>query len=173
MSLTRLRACCALAAGSVALARRGTMPSMAAIGATALLLLLPALARAEDPHARAVRLVAQMTLDEKLEFLQGGKHNGSHEYGNGSYVGIVPGLPRLSIPDLRMNDGPEGFRGEAGTSTQWPSGLTLARSWDPAAFLDWGAAMGQEFSGKGANVQFGPGANLARIPNGGRSFEYR
>lgn len=154
------------------LARRGTMLAMAAIGATALLL-LPALARAEDPHARAVRLVAQMTLDEKLGFLQGGKHNGSHEYGNGSYVGIVPGLPRLSIPDLRMNDGPEGFRGEAGTSTQWPSGLTLARSWDPAAFLDWGTAMGQEFAGKGANVQFGPGANLARIPNGGRSFEYR
>ena len=32
--------------------------------------------------------------------------------------------------------------------------------------------MGKEFSGKGANVQFGPGANLARLPNGGRSFEY-
>ncbi len=32
--------------------------------------------------------------------------------------------------------------------------------------------MGEEFAGKGANVQFGPGANVARIANGGRSFEY-
>jgi beta-glucosidase len=31
---------------------------------------------------------------------------------------------------------------------------------------------GKEFAGKGANVQFGPGLNLARLPNGGRSFEY-
>jgi beta-glucosidase len=71
-----------------------------------------------------------------------------------------------------MNDGPEGFRGAPGTSTQWPSGLSVAHSWDPALFGAWGAAMGAEFSGKGANVQFGPGANLARIPSAGRSFEY-
>lgn len=32
--------------------------------------------------------------------------------------------------------------------------------------------MGEEFAGKGANVQFGPGVNVARIANGGRSFEY-
>ena len=81
-------------------------------------------------------------------------------------------MPRLGVPDLRMNDGPQGFRGEAGTSTQWPSGLTVAHSWDPQLFLEWGTAMGLEFSSKGANVQFGPGVNLARIPNGGRSFEY-
>ena len=115
-----------------------------------------------------------MTLDEKLGFLQGCTHAGCRQPSNGgAYVGIVPGLPRLGIPDLRMNDGPEGFRGEQGTSTQWPSGLTVAHSWDPKAFLAWGTAMGREFSGKGANVQFGPGANLARIANGGRSFEYR
>ena len=32
--------------------------------------------------------------------------------------------------------------------------------------------MGLEFARKGASVQFGPGLNLARIANGGRSFEY-
>lgn len=32
--------------------------------------------------------------------------------------------------------------------------------------------MGNEFYGKGANVQFGPGVNVARVANGGRSFEY-
>jgi hypothetical protein len=71
----------------------------------------------------------------------------------------------------------EGFRcsGEVcppGSTTQFPSGLTVAHSWDPALFGEWGTAMGEEFAGKGANVQFGPGANIARVANGGRSFEY-
>lgn len=32
--------------------------------------------------------------------------------------------------------------------------------------------MAEEFYGKGAHVQLGPGMNVARIPNGGRNFEY-
>jgi beta-glucosidase len=74
-----------------------------------------------------------------------------------------------------MNDGPEGYRAsgkDVGTTTQWPSGLTLAHSFDPALMLEWGKAMGQEFYNKGANVQFGPAVNVARVANGGRSFEY-
>ena len=71
-----------------------------------------------------------------------------------------------------MNDGPQGFRGPPGTSTQWPSGLTVAHSWDRALFLEYGTALGQEFAGKGSNVMFGPALNLQRVANGGRSFEY-
>jgi hypothetical protein len=51
----------------------------------------------------------------------------------------------------------------SGTTTQWPSGLTVAHSFDPTLFAEWGVAMGAEFSGKGANVQFGPGVNVARV----------
>jgi beta-glucosidase len=32
--------------------------------------------------------------------------------------------------------------------------------------------MGREFYGKGANVQLGPGLNIARVPLNGRNFEY-
>eukprot|EP00965_Chrysotila_dentata_P251013 6209781-Pleurochrysis_carterae.AAC.1 len=32
--------------------------------------------------------------------------------------------------------------------------------------------MGVEFFGKGANVQLGPGLNVARVPRNGRNFEY-
>ncbi len=32
--------------------------------------------------------------------------------------------------------------------------------------------MGAEFFGKGANVQLGPGVNVARVPRNGRNFEY-
>ena len=128
---------------------------------------------ATDPaRDRAAGIVAKMTLAEKLSLLQGSKRNASYDPSAGSYVGVVYGVPRLGVPDLRMNDGPEGFRGSAGKSTQWPSGLTVAHTWDPDLFLEWGTAMGEEFAGKGANVQFGPGVNVARLSNGGRSFEY-
>ena len=49
-----------------------------------------------------------------------------------------------------MNDGPQGFRGDPGTSTCWPSGLTMAATWNTTTMLLWGRAMGQEFVGKGA-----------------------
>merc|ERR1712185_48831 len=71
-----------------------------------------------------------------------------------------------------MNDGPQGFRGEAGKSTLWPSGLTVAHSFDRQLFREWGKALGAEFAGKGANVMYGPGLNVQRLANGGRSFEY-
>lgn len=35
----------------------------------------------------------------------------------------------------------------------------------------WGKAMGEEFWAKGANVQLGPGMNVARVPRNGRNFE--
>jgi beta-glucosidase len=38
--------------------------------------------------------------------------------------------------------------------------------------LQWGVAMGQEWYNKGANIQLGPGVNLARLPNNGRLWEY-
>lgn len=57
--------------------------------------------------------------------------------------GNVPGNARLGIPALNLNDGPQGFRGNPGTSTCWPSGLTVAASWNRTALGAWGVAMGQ------------------------------
>ena len=71
-----------------------------------------------------------------------------------------------------MNDGPMGFRGKAGTSTQWPSGVTMAQAFDAALVRTFGEAMGKEFAGKGCDVRFGPGLNVGRVPWGGRNFEY-
>eukprot|EP00937_MAST-01D_sp_MAST-1D-sp2_P000193 g193.t1 len=127
-------------------------------------------AAATDPaRVRAEKLVAQMTQDEKFGFIQQNKDSTNVSSG---YTGALPAVPRLGIPEMRMNDGPQGFRGPAGTSTQWPSGLTVAHSWDRALFRQWGEALGAEFAGKGANVMYGPGLNVQRLSNGGRSFEY-
>ena len=100
--------------------------------------------------ARVAALVHNMTLDEKLSMLHGHGLGGS--VGQRSYTGVVPATPRLSIPALNMNDGPQGFRasGNAGTSTCWPSGLSVAATWDLNAATAWGTAIGEEFVGKGA-----------------------
>lgn len=48
----------------------------------------------------------------------------------------------------------------------------MAATWDVEIAERWGNAMGIEFRGKGANVQLGPGMNVARVPTNGRNFEY-
>lgn len=64
-----------------------------------------------------------------------------------------------------------GFRGVAGTSTAFPSGLTAGATWDRDLVNLWGSSMGIEFFRKGANVQLGPGVCVARVPKNGRNFE--
>lgn len=118
---------------------------------------------------RATKIVAQMRLEEKFELMGGTL---------GTYTGNIPGIERLGIPPLGMQDGPQGFRamenrtGPLGSTTAWPSVLSVAASWDAELVGRWGAAMGAEFRGKGANVQLGPGIGLARVPVAGRNFEY-
>lgn len=87
-----------------------------------------------------------------------------HGY-NTEYSGYVPGIPSLNIPPLYLNDGPQGFRDDTrpGTTTSFPSGLTVAASFDPDLAFIYGQAMGIEFFNKGCNVQLGPGLNTHRI----------
>jgi beta-glucosidase-like glycosyl hydrolase len=46
---------------------------------------------------------------------------------------------------IKMNDGPQGFRDGAnpGTSTAWPSAMTVGATWDAALVRAWGVAMGK------------------------------
>jgi beta-glucosidase len=106
-----------------------------------------------------------LTLKEKCELLRGSVD--TH-----GYTGFVPGVPRLGIPSLRMNDGPQGFRGPKKTSTAWPCGLAMATTFWPELVYQVAEANGKEFIQKGSNVFLGPGMNLARIAGNGRNFEY-
>ena len=136
-----------------------------------------------NPKAAAAAMLKKMTVEEKVTMLHGGTSPGQARY-----VGNTPTNKRLGIPALNLNDGPQGFR--SGGTTCWPSGLTVATTWDMEAMdacvsrcsglglrltcapLRWGTAMGEEFYGKGANVQLGPGVCVARVPTNGRNFEY-
>mmetsp|Transcript_10556 Transcript_10556/g.19435 ORF Transcript_10556/g.19435 Transcript_10556/m.19435 type:complete len:802 (-) Transcript_10556:40-2445(-) len=130
-----------------------------------------------SPEERARLLVAKMTLEEKIAFLHGPescKDADSCFSGKDAYVGMIKGNARLNIPPINMADGPQGFRclHNAGSSTAFPSGLTMAASWDPDMVHSWGVALGREFHGKGANMLLGPGIEITRTPRGGRNFEY-
>jgi hypothetical protein len=85
--------------------------------------------------------------------------------GGREYVGYVPPNKKLGIPALTLNDGPQGFRcvNCGGTTTSWPSGLTVGATFDPEMSTAWGDAMGAEFAGKGANIQLYVGVYVACI----------
>ena len=99
-------------------------------------------------------------------------------YTGNSGIECHTGVPsRHGIPVLRANDGPQGFRSDGKgqpdkISTAWPAAITVAASWDPIIARRWGTLMGKEFYNLGANVQLGPGLCVARVPTGGRNFEY-
>jgi len=59
-----------------------------------------------------------------------------------------------------------------GTSTCWPSQLSMAATWDEDALLIFGVALGKEFATKGASASLGPGVNVHRVARNGRNFEY-
>lgn len=132
----------------------------------------------DDARQRAVKLISQMTLDEKILMVHGS--NGASDpdandtNNDNSYVGYTPAISRLGIPALKLNDGPSGFRDDdhTGTTTCFPSALAVATTWDEVLLYKYGKAMGKEFYDKGANVQLGPGVNIARVPYCGRNFEY-
>ena len=48
----------------------------------------------------------------------------------------------------------------------------MAATFDVDLAEAWGVAMGEEFWGKGTNIQEGPGVNVARVQKNGRNFEY-
>lgn len=124
-----------------------------------------------DVSSQADALIAQMTLEEKVGMLHG---SGWRNVKEKKYTGFARGVERLNIPDLKLNDGPQGFRSPTapGSSTMWSSALSIAASFDRDLVQRWGKAMAEEFSGKGANVFLGPGMNVARVPVNGRNFEY-
>ena len=122
------------------------------------------------PAQRAAKVVAAMTLDEKIRQVHGNLSSLT------SYTGLVPANARLGIPQLRLNDGRQGFRngapGHEDTAiTAWPSALTVASTWDEDLMGQFGAGMGREWYEKGANVALTPMLIIARVPQGGRNFE--
>jgi beta-glucosidase len=120
-----------------------------------------------DFDARAKQIVAQMTLDEKLDQLHGIRDTNNYR--------VVPGLPRLGIPALTVANGPAGVGpagpGHEGNATALPAPITLAATWDVEAARTHGDVAGGEAVLLGNLLLESPDINIARTPHNGRTFE--
>ncbi len=108
---------------------------------------------------RVEDLLKRMTLDEKIDQLVGDSVTGFDSKPN----------ERLGIPLFKMTDGPLGVR--YGNATAFPSGISLAATWDTALAAKYGEALAKETLAKGKNLILGPCVNIHRLPIGGRNFE--
>eukprot|EP01088_Endostelium_zonatum_P004366 TRINITY_DN155_c0_g1_i1.p1 TRINITY_DN155_c0_g1~~TRINITY_DN155_c0_g1_i1.p1 ORF type:complete len:686 (-),score=171.82 TRINITY_DN155_c0_g1_i1:99-2156(-) len=115
------------------------------------------------PIDRARMLLKQMTASEKLGMV--------HGYGGLGYVGNIAAVNRLNIPQLNLEDGPQGVGDGTSKVTAWPSALTVVGTWDRELMHQFGQGMGYEQRLKGTNIMLGPMVNLLRVPVDGRSFE--
>ncbi|OLT39094.1 glycosyl hydrolase [Saccharomonospora sp. CUA-673] len=118
---------------------------------------------------RVQQLLSRMTLSEKLDMVSGAA--GPLQFIGPTYAGMVSENARLCIPQLGLTDGPAGVgNGHTGV-TQLPSPMSLAASWDDELAAGYGALIGRESLGKGADVALAPTVDLLRDPRAGRSFE--
>src|SRR6185436_18181609 len=132
-----------------------------------------------SPDARADLVIAQMTLDEKIQMVHGtgwGVLKGEAVPSRSNLgAGFVPGIDRLGIPDINLADSAVGVRLGALQSryaTLLPSVLGAASSWDPDLAFLYGSVIGRELRDQGHNMSLGAGVNLTREPRNGRNFEY-
>lgn len=139
---------------------------------------------------RAALLVRTMTLSEKFGQLLG-TPGVVPELPQCYGARHVNGIPRLQIPTLRVANGPVGI-GQSDCvpldtpglpfsalsnvnsvkATALPSALAIAASFDVAVASRFGDVLGAEARNLGLQVLEAPGMNLARVPQGGRNFEY-
>src|SRR6202034_2209195 len=108
---------------------------------------------------RVNELVGAMTLDEKIDLINGDTPFRTHP------------VPRLKIPYFQMADGPVGAHIPAPTIA-YAAGIGLAASWDRPLALRIGEELGRDCRSRGAVFLLGPGVNIYRAPMNGRNFEY-
>ena len=121
----------------------------------------------DDPlQARVEELLSQLTLEDKVSLLSG------RDAWN-----TVP-IERLGIPSLVMTDGPHGVRANRtgpermhGPATSFPTGVSMASSWDPELIHRVGVALADETRALGCDILLAPCVNIVRTPLAGRNFE--
>lgn len=111
-------------------------------------------------------VVDELTLDEKLRLVHGVVDP------DGKATGYLPGVDRVDIPPLSLVDGPLGVRVNGGRATAFPASVALGATWRPSLARRFGRALGREAAAHGQDVVLAPGVNVARVPAGGRNFEY-
>ena len=118
-----------------------------------------------EQEARVESLLEQLSLEEKIALLSG------QDSWN------TAAIERLGIPALTMTDGPHGVRTQPdpgrihSPATAFPSGVSMAASWDPALIEKAAQALALETLALGCDILLGPCVNIVRVPLAGRNFE--
>ena len=108
------------------------------------------------------QIINALTLEEKVSLLSGF---------NSWYTNKIE---RISIPSIKMSDGPNGVRGDSNSgksSACFPCAISIGSSWDLDQVKKIGVALGEEAQAKNVDVLLGPTINIHRHPLGGRHFE--
>jgi beta-glucosidase len=111
------------------------------------------------------KLLSQMTLREEISLLAGK-----------DVWNTVP-IDRLGIPSVTMTDGPHGVRApdesgrKFGPATCFPTGVSMAASWNKELIEKVGQALGEETRAMECDILLGPCVNIVREPRAGRNFE--
>ncbi|CAM2813974.1 glycoside hydrolase family 3 C-terminal domain-containing protein [Prescottella defluvii] len=112
---------------------------------------------------RLARLLAELTLEEKVGVLTGADFWSLHE------------IEKIGLRKVLLSDGPNGVRGtswdERDTSLLFPNPSALSATWDPEQVRRAGDLMGAQARDKGIAWLLAPNINLHRSPLGGRHFE--
>jgi beta-glucosidase len=145
--------------------RQAATPAVSSVSAAR-----PWLNRWLPPQVRAAVLLAQMTLEEKVDLMTGDQ--------GAPYAFYNAPIPRLGIPALKMADAgggvaPRGWSlpGTDGKATAMPSEMALGATWSPAVAQAYGTVVAQEVRETGQNVLLGPDTDIAREPWFGRISE--
>ena len=115
---------------------------------------------------RVEDLLSKLTLREKVALLAG----------KDTWKTVA--IERLGIPSVVMTDGPHGVRTNRadagriiGPATSFPTGVSMAASWDPDLIERVGASLADETRAMGCDILLGPCVNIVRTPLAGRNFE--
>jgi beta-glucosidase len=143
-------------------------------------LLAPSLATAQTPpwmdtslppDERADLLLAQMTLEEKVDLMSGNQEDGRFAFYNGP-------IPRLGIPELSMQDSASGIHAHNWSTTNtgdrataMPSAQALGSTWSLDAITPYAAQVARETRASGANTLLSPVGDILRNPYWGRTNE--
>ncbi len=136
----------------------------------------------EDARTVAAELVSKLTIDEKLECLDGDEdfwpglmrlagaattRVAGEGYGAKPYLGAQ--VPRLGFPGIAFSDGPRGV--VVGPNTCFPVSMARGATFDQDLEERIGDAIGLELRARGANLFGGVNVNVLRHPAWGRAQE--
>jgi beta-glucosidase len=119
-----------------------------------------------DIERRISELLEAMSLQEKVALLSGKNSWSTMDY------------KKLGIAPLTVTDGPHGVRAcDPGSgrivepATSFPTGVSMAASWNPELIERVGQALAEETKALGCDLLLGPCVNIVRHPLAGRNFE--